>query len=209
MDRLPAYENPQAERGVMMRILKAFLLANVLTIVLSGCANFGAGTIYRESWAPLFNHRELMVRHANRDMRLTVQNAPNGWDRDAYAEDLAKAMYGHNAGLPINFTETPTGEAAELSTRIVVQANAVPSRSGRALCVDGDTIEALVSPAEAPELLFAYCKADRNLSSLRIRLTPDAMPGSTSFHTAIAAATARLLPTADPTNAAMGCQQEC
>lgn len=186
--------------------MKRFLLIVLSAAFLSACANLSdASKIYREHWAASYDHGELMFFNGGKDMRLVVHGVPGGGDRAGYVKALRDGMYGSHPGLPINFTEKPEGEGAAAPTYIVVQANAAIDVTARGLCQSDKPVRIRTDIPISPELLFAHCKRDRELSSLRLTLPPNAAPGSSGFDKAIGLATNRLLPLVDPYNKTEAC----
>jgi len=177
--------------------------------LLAGCASLSnTAKIYRENWAASYNHGELMFFNGHKDMRLVVHGVSGGGSRPEYVAALREAMIGSHPGLTINFTETPKGEGAEAPTRIVVQADAAIAVTARTVCQSSGPV-ATQRPGNAPELLFAYCKRDRELSSLRLQLAAGSRPGDAAFDDAVGLATHRLLPLMDPLNKSQGCLSDC
>lgn len=166
-------------------------LSTALVLLLSAC--FG-GTLYNQHFAHSYEFLELMAFHGGKDMRLVVSGDPYSIDDGALNRAVGAAMSGRNEGLPINFTETPQVETGPGRIEILFQppANAIGARLCR-----GET-KPDPNGGSADRALIVYCKRDRDLSSLWLKLPEGAVPGNQAFNDAFALAIRELLPSDPP-----------
>ncbi len=179
------------------------------TVALVGCA-FDGSLLYRESFQERYDHDQLMAFNGDKQMRLDVYGNPFEENADTVATAVSKAMYGHNDGLPIEFTASPSPETFE-HNRVVVLFQPPPSAIGRTVC-DGSTLASADPGAGGNsnvEALIAFCWRGAERSSLRIRMGDISSLQDPSFDTMFSRATNRLMPYKNPFSGSETCRPNC
>jgi hypothetical protein len=181
---------------ISIEVAKRVCVATAFCLLLSACAG---GKIYSEQFHPNYQHSELMAFHGGREMRVEVLGIGDAGREAALAEAVGAAMTGHNPGLPIAFTPTPSDEMAGSPSRIAVLFDAPRGLLARSLCTrEVSAPDDRETAVAGGTVLLAYCRRQIDLSGLRLDLPAGADPGSTAFADAFALATRQLLPLKSP-----------
>lgn len=174
------------------------ILTVASALLLLGCAP-GTGTIHHARTDPSYSIQDLsyVASRGEGDLRTEILGNPFGSPQPAFEAAVTSTMQGAHFGPRIDFTTTPSDEAAK-AYRVRMIFNGPEASNGSLVCGGSPAAVAPSPEGGHVRLLAAFCRGSSALTFLSASMDGASGAEDPAFRAFVRQATLRLFPPQNP-----------